>query len=65
LASAELTACAKAIALAQGSAVQGQRDMNRNRLGDELGETNKYAGSELTANSDYNRFLQHFECNPV
>jgi hypothetical protein len=32
---------------AKGSAVQRQKDMNRNRLGDELGETNKCAGSEL------------------
>jgi hypothetical protein len=31
----------KAIAVAQGSAVQRQKEMNRNRLGDELGETNK------------------------
>jgi hypothetical protein len=30
------------------SAVQRQKDMNRNRLGDELGETNKLYGSELT-----------------
>jgi hypothetical protein len=29
------------------SAVQRQKDMNRNRLGDELGETNKCSGSEL------------------
>ena len=26
---------------------QAGKDMNRNRLGDELGETNKYVGSEL------------------
>jgi hypothetical protein len=32
---------------AKGSAVQRQKDMNRNRLGDELGETNKWFGSEL------------------
>ena len=32
---------------AKGSAVQRQRDMNRNRLGDELGETNELFGSEL------------------
>jgi len=32
---------------AKGSAVQRQKDMNRNRLGDELGETNKLSGSEL------------------
>jgi hypothetical protein len=29
------------------SAVQRQKDMNRNRLGDELGETNKWFGIEL------------------
>jgi hypothetical protein len=32
---------------AKGSAVQRQKDMNRKRLGDELGETNKLFGSEL------------------
>jgi hypothetical protein len=32
---------------AKGSAVKRQKDMNRNRLGDELGVTNKYAGSNL------------------
>jgi hypothetical protein len=32
---------------AKGSAMQRQKDMNRNRLGDELGETNKLFGSEL------------------
>jgi hypothetical protein len=34
---------------AKGSAVQRHKDMNRNRLGDELGETNKLFGSELLA----------------
>jgi hypothetical protein len=29
------------------SALQRQKDMNRNRLGDELGETNKLFGSKL------------------
>jgi hypothetical protein len=29
------------------SAVQSQKDMNRNRLGDELGETNKWFRSML------------------
>ena len=29
-------------------AVQRQKDMNRNRLGNELGETNKWFDSELT-----------------
>jgi len=32
---------------AKGSAVQRQKDMNRNRLGDELGETNKCFRSML------------------
>jgi len=32
---------------AKGSAVQSQKDMNRNRLGDELGETNKLFASML------------------
>ena len=32
---------------AKGSAVQRQKDMNRNPLGDELGETNKYFFSML------------------
>ncbi len=32
---------------AKGSAVQSQKDMNRNRLGEELGETNKLFGSRL------------------
>ena len=30
------------------SVAQRQKEMNRNRLGDELGETNKLFGSELT-----------------
>jgi hypothetical protein len=30
------------------SAVQRKKDMNRNRHGDELGEANKWFGSELT-----------------
>ena len=32
---------------AKGSDVRSQKDMNRNRLGDELGETNKWFGSGL------------------
>jgi hypothetical protein len=32
---------------AKGSAVQRQKDMNRNRLDDELGETNNLSGSAL------------------
>jgi hypothetical protein len=39
---ARLRPSVKAIAVAQGSAVQRQKDMNRNRLGDELCETNKW-----------------------
>jgi hypothetical protein len=35
------------------SAVQRQKNMNRNRLGDELGETNKWSGSELIVDEDY------------
>jgi hypothetical protein len=36
---------------AKSSAVQSQKDMNQNRLGNELGETNKIFGSKLINNA--------------
>jgi hypothetical protein len=54
---------------AKGSAVQRQKDINRNRLGDELGETNKLYGSILI-DDEANRaplkiFFQRGNCSLV
>ncbi len=45
---------------AKGSAVERQKDMNRNRLGDELGETNKLFGNALSDDEGSPSTIENF-----